>query len=318
MRGIPFILYFVLVGVIFSPLASAENNVIINFVDTKSGESPENINLEIIDESGNSWNITTFPKELKLEDGNYSVIASINLIGAEITTINLQNFEVGSGNENYSIINDDYESYGFTVVAEYGEVNGTEIYTIYLTFDGGPIEYISYIIYGVITLTVLGFIRSLLNRLKKIKKGGENNKQKMEDLGIELEGDFDPILKNLKFDQVLTYEGSEKVIELDGLLKVSDAWNIMKKQKMEDYDIKIRDEENRVGIIANNDFNKTLKTVNRISNAKNVGDIADIGGKLKELKFWISLVVIIGIIVVGFFGFNEDLLIIRNRINEFL
>ena len=130
MRSVSFILSFVLICVVLSPVVSAENNVVINFIDTKSGEAPENINLQIIDESGNYWNITTFPQELELEDGNYSVIASLNLIGNEVTTVDLQDFEVGSGNENYSITNDDYESYGLVVVAEYSQHNGSEIYTV--------------------------------------------------------------------------------------------------------------------------------------------------------------------------------------------
>ena len=320
MRSVSFILSFVLICVVLSPVVSAENNVVINFIDTKSGEAPENINLQIIDESGNYWNITTFPQELELEDGNYSVIASLNLIGSEVTTIDLQDFEVGSGNENYSITNDDYESYGLVVVAEYSQHNGSEIYTVYLTFEGGPIEYIVYIIYGIAGLTILGLLRSLLNSLRKIKNKNKKNIQKMEDYGIELEPDvdFDPKIKNLKFDQVLTYEGSVNSIDLSGDMKVSDAWDVMKKQKVEDYDIRITDDENRVAIIANNEFKNTLKKVNAVSSAKTVGDLADVGGKLEQLKFWIKLGIIVGIAIFVFLGFDEDLLDIRNRINEFL
>ena len=63
MRGVSVFLSLIFVCVVFSPLSSAESNVIVNFVDTNTGESPKNINLQIIShETGESWNISNFSK----------------------------------------------------------------------------------------------------------------------------------------------------------------------------------------------------------------------------------------------------------------
>ena len=314
MRWFSFLLSLIIISVIFSPLTSAENNVIVNFVDTKTGSAPENIKLEIISEDGEYWNITEFPKELDLEPGNYSVIASLNFIGNEVTTVDLHGFEVGTENENYSVKNEDYKSYGFTVVAEYEQNDTTEIYTVYLTFEGGPIEYISYVVYGVVGISALGILRSLQKGLTKKKKG---KGRELASLGLEVDLEFTPFLKDIKFDQVLTYEGSDKVMELKGEMKASEAWEIMKKKK-KNYNIMIRNDEGGFGIIANEEFKKILKKEKMRSGAGGISNIMDIGGKLEDMMFWLKIIALLGIIVFAFFGLNEELLFIRNRINEFL
>ena len=303
----------VFIFILFLPTVSAGNNVIIDFIDTNTGESPDNINLEIISENGDSWNITDFPKEIELEPGNYSVVGTINLLGntvildsLNLQKIELQKFEVGSERENYTITNDDYSNYGLTVVGEYKLINNTEMYITYVTFEAGPIQYVAYAIYGVVGLTTLGLMTSLANGLKKIKRKGKRGKKKMEEKGFEFEPEidveYDPKLIDLKYE-IIAQNPNNDFIDFDSFVKVSDANKEMKKRNMEYCDIRIRDKDGNLRIILNSDYNSVLKKVKAASKIKSATELGEINEKMEWFKFLIKLILLIFILLFGISNF---------------
>ena len=306
----------VFVFILFLPTVSAGKNVIIDFVDTNTGKSPDNLNLEIVSENGDSWNITEFPKEIELEPGNYSVVGTINLFGKKIILdslnlqkIELQKFEVGSDRENYTITNDDYSNYGLTVIGEYKLVNNTEMYTTYVTFEVGPIQYVAYAIYGVIGLTTLGLMTSLANGVKKIKKKGKSGKKKMEEKGFEFEPEidveYDPKLIDLKYE-VDVQNTNSNIIDFDGFIKVSDANKEMMKRNMEYCDIRISDDDGNLRIILNSYYNSVLKKVKATNKIKSATELVEINEKMEWFKFLIKLILLIFILLFGISGFLPD------------
>lgn len=310
------ILLIFLILILFLPTASAANNVIIDFIDTKTGESPDNINLEIVSENGDSWNITDFPKEIELEPGNYSVVGTINLLGNSIILdslnlqkIELQKFEVGSERGDYTITNDDYSNYGLTVVGEYKLVNNTEMYTTYVTFEAGPIQYIAYAIYGVVGLTAVGLMTSLVKGLKKIKTKGKKGKQKLNEEGFEFEPEidveYDPRLIDLKYE-IIIQNSTNDVIDLDGFVKVSDANKEMKKENKEHCDIRIRDGDGNFRIILNSNYNNILKKVKAANKIKSATELGEINEKLEWFKFLVKFIILISILLFGISGVLPD------------
>ena len=302
------LIFFVLI--IFSPNATASNSVVVDFVDTNTGERPENINLEIISENGESWNVTTFPKELYLEPGNYSVIGTVNIFGKTIILdslslqkIELQTFEVGSGRDNYTITNNDYSNYGLTVVGEYKFVNNTEFYTTFVTLKVGPIQYIVYGIYAAIGITTLGLMKGLLNGLKKIENKAKKRRKKMEEREFELEPEFeyDPKLIDLNYE-IITQDSANEIIDIDSSVKVSEAYKIMKMEDVLTYDIRIKDFDGNFRIISNSNYNSVLKKVNATNKIKSIAELGEIEEKFGWFKFLIKFILLILILLFGLSG----------------
>ena len=306
------ILLIFFIFILFLPTTSAANNVIIDFIDTNTGESPDNINLEIVSVNGDSWNITDFPKEIELEPGNYSVVGTIDLFGntvildsLNLQKIELQKFEVGSERGDYTITNDDYSNYGLTVVGEYKLVNNTEMYTTYVTFEAGPIQYVVYAIYGVLGLTAAGLMTSLVNGLKKIKTKGKRGKEKLNEKGFEFEPEidveYDPKLIDLK-NEIIMQNSINNIIDLDAFIKVSDANKEMKKGKMEHCDIRIRDRDGNFRIISNSNYNSVLKKVKAANKIKSAAELGEINEKIEWFKFLVKSILLISILLFGVSG----------------